>query len=102
MMCLIGGCAEIHHRERYIIVHAHQVHRYNSQSCTVQRKGSNRCQRQNNRVQNTTECVKGTLTYMHLEQGGKTLGIFDNFVSRVLTSNQKMIDLKCIVVFVEQ
>ena len=63
---LIGGCAENCHRERDIIVHAHQVHRVQQtvrglwNCCAVQNKGSNECTsgRQNSRVKDITEYVK--------------------------------------------
>jgi|SRR5882762_9326372 len=62
----IGGCAENRRRERYIIVHAHQVHRVQQtvrglqNCCAVQKKGSNKCTsgRQNSRVKDITESVK--------------------------------------------
>jgi len=68
---LIGGCAENCHRERDIIVHAHQVHRVQQtvrglwNCCAVQKKGSNKCTsgRQNSRVKDITESVK-TKTYV--------------------------------------
>ena len=73
---LTGGCAEKNRRrERYIVRHAHQVHRVQQtvrglqNCCAVQKKGSNKCtsRSQNNRdccrVKDTTESVK-TKTYL--------------------------------------
>jgi hypothetical protein len=79
---LTGGCAENRRRERYIVRHAHQVHRVQQtvrdlqNCCAVQKNGSNKCtsRSQNNRdccrVKDTTESVK-TKTY--LEQDVITL-----------------------------